>query len=129
MTVGGRGTNRNFHGKVASLVMTTLRSNHSMPNDTYIKMMIRDPEQWLSYYKVGGGFRLPWQTSAAGFNFSRNDGSSSYATQVWLMGDGENDAYAQIRNDVWPATQSYTPLNMVSMVANDIQTISIPGLS
>ena len=45
------------------------------------------------------------------------------------MGDGENDAYAQIRNDVWPATQNYTPLNMISMVANDIETVNIPGLS
>ena len=53
MTIGGRGANRNFHGKVASVVMTTLRSNVAMPTDTEIKMMIRDPEQWLTDYKVG----------------------------------------------------------------------------
>ena len=26
-TIGGRGSNRNFHGKVASMVITTLRRN------------------------------------------------------------------------------------------------------
>ena len=45
------------------------------------------------------------------------------------MGDGENDAYAQIRNDVWPATQNYTPLSMISMVSNDIETVNISGLT
>ena len=33
MTIGGRGANRNFHGKVASMVVTTLRRNVLMPDD------------------------------------------------------------------------------------------------
>ena len=83
----------------------------------------------MTDYKVGNEFRLPWQGTDAGFNWAKNDGSSSYATQVWLMGDGANDAYAQIRNNVHPATQSYTPMNMISMVSNDIETVNIPGLT
>ena len=129
MTIGGRGSNRNFHGKVAAMVVTTLRRNVAMPVDAEISMMVRDPLQWLTDYKVGNAFRLPWQGSDSGFNFSMNDGSSSYATQVWLMGDGTSDAYAQIRNQVWPATQNHTPMNMISMVSNDIQTVSITGLT
>ena len=129
MTIGGRGANRNFHGKVASMVVTTLPLNVNLPDSTEISMMVRDPMQWLQDYKVGNNFRLPWQGTNAGFNFSLNDGSSSYATQVWLMGDGTNDAYAQIRNQVWPATQNETPMNMISMVSNDIVTVNINGLT
>ena len=129
MTIGGRGANRNFHGKVASMVVTTLPLNVNMPNTTEISMMVRDPMQWVQDYKVGNNFRLPWQGTNAGFNFSMNDGSSSYATQVWLMGDGTSDAYSQIRNQVWPATQNYTPMNMISMTSNDIQTVNISGLT
>lgn len=129
MTIGGRGSNRNFHGKVASMAVTTLRCGQPMPSDNEISMMIRDPMQWLNDYKVGNAFRLPWQTSDSGWNFSMPDGSASYATQVWLMGDGSTDAYPQIRNQVVPNSQSYTPMNMTSMVANDIETVNIPGLT
>ena len=46
------------------------------------------------------------------------------------MGDGTNDAYSQIRNQVWPATiQNVTPMNMISMVSNDIETVNISGLT
>ena len=129
MTIGGRGANRTFRGKVASMVVTTLRCGVAMPTQAEINEMIIDPMGWLADYKVGNDFRLPWQTSNAGFNFSLNDGSSSYATQVWLMGDGTNDAYAQIRNQVQPSSQNYTPMNMISMVSNDIENVSISGLS
>jgi hypothetical protein len=129
MTIGGRGSNRNFHGKVAAMVVTTLRQNVAMPTDAEISMMVRDPQQWMTDYKVGNDFRLPWQGTDAGFNWAKNDGSSSYSTQVWLMGDGANDAYSQIRNNVWPATQNYTPMNMISMNSNDIETVNITGLT
>ena len=129
MTLGGRGANRSFRGKIAAMVVTTLRRNVAMPTDAEISMMVRDPQQWMTDYKVGNAFRLPWQGTDAGFNWAKNDGASSYSTQVWLMGDGANDAYAQIRNNVHPATQSYTPMNMISMVSNDIETVSINGLT
>ena len=127
-TIGGRGANRSFRGKVAAMVSTTLRQNVAMPSDAEIAAMVRDPKQWLLDYKVGNDFRLPWQGNDAGWNFSLNDGSSAYSTQVWLMGDGTNDAYAQIRNQVHPADQNYTPMNMISMVSNDIESITINGL-
>ena len=130
MSIGGRDANRSFHGKVASYVTTTLRRNQPMPTAAEIEMMITDPKKWLQDYKVGQGFRLPWQTSDAGFNFALNDGSSAYSTQVWLMGDGTNDSYSNmIRNQVQPSDQNYTKLNLISMVSNDIQTVNIAGLT
>lgn len=130
MSIGGRDANRSFHGKVASYVTTTLRRNQPMPTTAEIEMMITDPKKWLQDYKVGQGFRLPWQTSDAGFNFALNDGSSAYSTQVWLMGDGTNDSYSNmIRNQVQPSDQNYTKLNLISMVSNDIQTVNIAGLT
>ena len=130
MTIGGRGANRNFHGKVASFVSTTLRVGVAMPTATEIEMMIKDPIKWLNDYKVGVDFRLPWRTSNAGFNFSLNGSLSAYSTQVWLMGDGTNDSYANmIRNQVLPSDQNDTKLNLISMVSNDIQNVTISGLS
>ena len=130
MTIGGRGANRNFHGKVASFVSTTLRVGVAMPTTAEIELMITDPIKWLNDYKVGQTFRLPWQTSNAAFNFAIGDGSSGSSTQVWLMGDGGNDSYSNmIRNRVQPNDQNNAKLNMISMVSNDIQNVTISGLS
>ena len=130
MTIGGRGSNRSFRGKVASFVSTTLRKGVAMPSNAEIEMMIVDPKRWLQDYKVGNAFRLPWQGNDAGFNFSLNDGSSAYSTQVWLMGNGTNDSYSNmIRNQVQPSDQNYTKLNLISMVSNDIVNVTINGLS
>ena len=128
LTIGGRGSNRNWHGKVASTVVTTLRRNVAMPTDAEISAIVRDPLQWLTDYKVGNSYRQP-SNSTDTSNFQTGDASSSYSTQVWLMGDGTSDAYSQIRNQVYAATQNQTPLNMISMVSNDIQTVNISGLT
>ena len=128
MTIGGRGANRNFHGKVAAMVVTTLRRGQQMPQAAEISMMVRDPQQWMTDYKVGVNYRSP-SSSASLVNWQKNSSTPAYSTQVWLMGDGQNDAYAQIRNNVYPAIQNIYPMNMISMVSNDIQTVTINGLS
>jgi hypothetical protein len=126
-TIGGRGTNRSFHGKIASMVITTLRRGQAMPTETEIGMMIRDPKQWLTDYKIGQPYRIPY--SSTEFTFSLNNSAAAYSTQVWLMGDGTSDSYAKIRNQVYPAIQNIYPLNMISMVSNDIETVNISGLT
>jgi hypothetical protein len=126
-TVGGRGSNRSFHGKVASMVVTTLRRGQPMPSDAEISMMVRDPMQWLTDYKVGQSYRQAGSSGDA--TFALNSTQPMWATQVWLMGDGTNDAYAKIRNQVNPSDQNYTPLDMISMVSNDIETVNITGLT
>jgi hypothetical protein len=127
MTIGGRGGNRNFHGKVASMVVTTLNRNVPMPVTAEIQLMITDPNKWLTDYKVGNSYRLPAGTTTS--TFVRNSSYSASATQVWLMGDVSGDGYAQMRNLVYPATQNETPMNMINMVSSDITTVSIPGLT
>ena len=132
-TIGGRGANRNFHGKVASMVTTTLRNGVTMPTVAEAEMMITDPMQWIQDYKVGQTYRRPyshttytnWQTAnTSGLHYPSN------ATQAWLMGDGPNDSYSNmIRNQVNIGDQNYTKLDLISMVSNDIQTVSIPGLT
>ena len=129
MNIGGRGTNRSFHGKVASFVTTTLQRGVAMPGATEIETMVTDPVGWLNDYKVGNSYR----PSAENYNnptFALNGSTEAGATQVWLMGDGTNDSYSNmIRNQVMPADQNYTKLNLLSMVSNDIQTVTISGLS
>lgn len=126
-TIGGRSGNRNFHGKIASCVVTTMRISNYMPSRPEVLKMTIDPKQWLTDYKVGVQYR--YCNSSNGQVFSRNNQSSSDATQVWLMGDGTNDAYAKIRNQAYPALQSRTTLDMNSMVSSDIETVSISGLT
>ena len=128
MYIGGRGANRNFHGKVAAMVVTTLRRGQQMPQDAEISMMVRDPQQWMTDYKVGVNYRAP-ASSGSFVNWQKNSSTPAYSTQVWLMGDGAYDGFAQIRNNVYPAIQNIYPMNMISMASNDIQTVNIPGLT
>jgi len=128
LTIAGRGNNRNFHGKVAATVMTTLKYNEVMPNDAEIKLIITDPKKWISNHKLEEIHRISNAVSQTTWN---SYASNTYgATQVWLMGDGSSDSYANgIRNEVYPSDQSYTKLQLNNMVSNDIETVSIPGLS
>ena len=127
-TVGGRGSNRSFHGKVASMVSTTLRCNQPMPTDAEIQMIIRDPQQWLIDYKAGNPYRRSPVTSDLS-NFMTGTYDTAQATQVWLMGDSPQDAFSLIRNYTWTGEYTRTSMFMSSMVSNDIQTVNIPGLS
>ena len=128
-TIGGRGSNRNFHGKVASMVVTTLRKNVAMPTNAEIELMISDPKKWEDDYRVGqtirdNSFNSEWTYSAS--SFVRGYGN----TQIWLMGDGTSDSYANgIRNEVYPSDQNYTKGQLNSMVSNDIVTVNINGLT
>ena len=129
MNIGGRGTNRSFHGKVASFVTTTLQRGAAMPDSTEIAEMITDPVGWLNDYKVGNSYR-PSHENYNNSNFSIGNQTAASATQVYLMGDGPSDSYSNmIRNYVNPSDQNYTKLNLLSMVSNDIQTVNINGLS
>lgn len=129
MTVGGRGSNRSFHGKVASMVVTTFKQNQDMPTDAELMMMITDPVKWVQDYKIGQSYRR-CNSGTNTANFSFNDFYSSLSTQVWLMGDGVNDSYSNmIRNYISTNEQNYGKLNLISMVSNDIQNVNITGLS
>ena len=127
-TIGGRGSNRNFHGKVASMVVTTLRLGVAMPTDAEIRLMITDPKKWEDDYRVGQTVRRSQGTSNVTYaNSSVYNGHGG--TQIWLMGDGTLDSYANgIRNDVYPADQNYGKLQLNSMQSNDIQNVTIPSL-
>ena len=129
LTIGGRGSNRSFQGKVASMVVTTLRINQPMPTSAEIDLMITDPTKWLDDYKVGEAFRT--NTSSSDFTgFAIGTESCYRATQVWLMGDGTYDAYPNgIRNQVGVDDQNTTEMQFNSMVSNDIETVNISGLT
>jgi hypothetical protein len=129
-TIGGRGSNRSFHGKVASMVVTSLRVGQPMPNDTEIEMMIKDPKQWEQDYRVGQLVRNTNSYTNSTYGANTVVASGYGNTQIWLMGDGASDSYANgIRNEVASFDQNYTKLQLNSMVSNDIQTVNINGLS
>jgi hypothetical protein len=127
-TVGGRASGGSFSGKIASTVVTTFMRDQTMPDTTEIEEMTLNPLGWLEDYKIGNDFRKPGN-GTNNSNFQLDNYTAITSTQVWLMGDGTSDAYARIRNQVYDTDQNYTALNMVSMVANDIHTVSITGLT
>ncbi len=110
------------------MVVTSLLRGQTMPTTAEVSMMVRDPKQWRTDYKVGNSYRQS-QNSGASSNFQLNGSSYGGATQVWLMGDGTSDAYAKIRNQVYASDQNYTPLNMINMVSHDILNVNINGLT
>ena len=127
-TIGGRGSNRSFHGKVASMIVTTLRKGVTKPTDAEIKLMLTDPVKWEDDYKDGQTARYSY--SGSNFTYGPSNSNSKYATQIWLMGDGTSDSYANgIRNHVDPTDQNYVKLQLNSMVSNDIETVNINGLT
>ena len=100
-----------------------------MPSKAEAEMMITDPKQWEDVYRVGQTVRAG--NSGGNTSYVAGNIVSGYgATQMWLMGDGSYDSYSNmIRNQVYPQDQNYTKLNLISMVSNDIQNVTIPGLS
>lgn len=127
MTVGGRGSNRNLHGEVAAMVVTTLRNGVAMPDVTEIGLMVTDPVKWLDDYKVGNAYRRSPATGDTA-NFAYNSYDSAYATGVYLFGDTPSDAYPVIYNYVHPISSQNTRWVMQNMVSSDIINVSIPGL-
>ncbi len=129
LTVGGRASNRNFHGKVASMVVTTLKIDQTMPTDNEISKMVTDPVKWVQNFRVGKDFRGPYNQYNTS-NWGMNSAAGSQAVQVWLMGDGASDSYANgMRNYVYPADQNNTKMQLNSMVSNDIESVNIAGLT
>ncbi|MCP4996994.1 MAG: hypothetical protein GY934_24940, partial [Gammaproteobacteria bacterium] len=131
LTIGGRGSNRSYHGKVASFVTTTLLCGQDMPSNEEILEMTIDPLGWVADYKEGNNFRKSQYTTTGVMPWnSAGPANRQMGTQIYLMGDGTNDSYSNmIRNQVNPSDQNFTKLNMISMVSNDIQTVNIDGLS
>ena len=130
LTIGGRGNNRNFHGKVAAFLATTLIRDVSLPIDSVIKLIITDPIKWLNDYKIGNPYRSPSGSNATN-NFQINNVGAGYrAIQLWLMGDGTNDSYSNhIRNQTFSQDQNITKLQLNNMASNDIENVTISGLS
>ena len=129
-TIGGRGSNRNFHGNVAAMVVTTLRRNVTMPDSTEAKMLITDPKKWEQDYRVGQTVRSSSNASEGTYN-ANSSTLGWFGTQMWLMGDGMNDNLMStgIRNQIYASDQNYTRLQGNSLVSNDVQTVNIAGLS
>jgi len=113
------------------MVITTLKLNDTLPVDAETKLMITDPQKWMDDYKWGASEtyrRSHLSTNDTGFSTY-----SSYAytsTQIWLMGDGGQDSYANgIRSEVMDFDQNNVKLQLNNMQSSDIENVSIPGLS
>ena len=126
MTMGGRSSNRNWHGKISSMVITTLRCGVAMPTTAEIELMVTNPIKWVEDYKVGNPYRRPSATADSS-NFTMNTLDATHSTQVLLMGDTSLDSYNNgIRNYIYPSEQNRAKYQFMNMASNDVQTISDP---
>ena len=125
-TIGGRGANRNFHGKVASMMVTTLRCGVAMPDATEIELMVTNPIKWVEDYKLGNAYRRPSVTTDSS-NFALNSLDSASGTQLWLMGNVSTDSYSNgIRSYIYPTEQNRSKLQYNNMNSNDEENIVDP---
>ena len=128
--VGSRYQNNDeFQGEIAAVVVTTLKAQgEELPGASEIGMMVSNPLQWLTDYKVGQDFRRPGQTYNRS-NFSLNDALSAGTTKVWLMGGGTNDqcnsTNCKFRNQVYSGSADYD-LETTGINSDDQQTIVVP---
>lgn len=127
-TVGGRGTGYSYRGKVASMVVHCLKLGVAMPDATEIKLIITDPTKWETDYLIGNTYRRPTYSSNSS-NYQKDTSLGFSSTQMWLMGDTSTDAFPNIRNNQRPVLYSFTSMDMFSMVSNDIENVTISGLS
>lgn len=126
--IGGRTVDKSFNGKIASCIITTQLRGADYPVDAEVSMMVRDPVEWLTNYKIGQDFLAPNDGNVYSSVFALNDNYSSYSTQVWLMGDTSQDSYPAIKNYVSP-TSTTTQLDKTNMLSTDIEAINIPELN
>ena len=109
--------------KIASYVATTLRNNDTLPTDVEVSAMIRDPLKWLQDYKIGNTYRKFNNTSLRS-NFQIGDAHSMQATSVNLMGDGTNEGYPLLTNQVNPSGSH--GIELINYPPGAIQTILPP---
>lgn len=124
LTIGGRGTNRSFHGDVAAVVVGTLRRGTALPSSTEIEKIIKDPVGWMNDYKVGNSYR-PSTSGNDSSNWQYNVGDPARAVKVWLMGDGASDTSNTIMNQAYPGYVCLRLDNTNVALVN----ATIPGLS
>jgi len=111
--------------KVAATLISTLKRDFLLPDDTEISMQVRDPQQWGIDYRVGTQQRLAYNNTPYAFNTY-----PERCVSLWLMGDGALDSYSNnLRNDVKTSDQTYTMLRLQNMVSNDIENVTITGLT
>ena len=117
--------NNNHSLKVASTLVSTLKRDFLLPDDTEISMQVRDPQQWVIDYRDGTQQRIAFNSNTYDY-----DTYPERCVSLWLMGDGSLDSYSNnVRNDVKTADQNYTMLRLQNMVSNDIENVNINGLS
>lgn len=80
-SIGGRGCNRNFHGKVASLITHSLVRNVLLPDSTEIELIFKDPIKWYDDYLDGTAGRRP-DVSGTSHIYSLNSYNSARSTQI-----------------------------------------------
>ena len=110
----------NFDGIIAAFLATTYKANE-LPSNDEIKTMALDPIKWLNDYKVNNSYRTvtnktqdPIQSEDGIFSLNSNE--ESYATQVFLMGDGSTDTSSVIYNQVHPSGNANLTLNNISEI-------------
>ena len=106
-------------------MVTTLRTGQSLPDDTEVAMIVRDPIKWMNTYKIGNPWRKPNENTDYSSNFATGSDTGERGTKIWLMGDGTNDNSSNIASQV---NSSNSDQNLQLMNSASTTSVSIPGL-
>ena len=90
-------------------------------------MIVRDPVNWMTTYKLGNPWRKPNENADYSSNFATGSANGEQGTKIWLMGDGTSDAHSDITSQV-NSSNSVQHLQMKNMSSSNIVSVSIPGL-
>ena len=95
----------------------------SATSNNEIKTMALDPIKWLNDYKVNSTYRTVFNRQQDPIQsedgvFSLNSDEESYATQIFLMGDGSTDTSSAIYNQVYPSGNANLTLNNISEITD-----------
>ena len=83
----GGGTGKVVDLHIGHRLTTTLKQSYTVSDAEIVKMLL-DPVAWINEYKVNETYRREGDTSSSVYTFSLNDAESSFATQLYLMGNG-----------------------------------------
>ena len=118
-----------WDGKIASCVATTNTDGYTM-QDSEISDMVRDPMGWVNTYRVGNAWRVPDEgTNRTDFQIDHTATNvGGWATKIFLFGDGTNDAFPSIANQVMNNHNSMSA-SAFNMTSSQVVNVTIPGLS
>ena len=121
--------------KIANFATASIRTNYTLPTDAEIELFINDPNKWRTDYRVGTQQRFPHHGNNNGiYDYDSYEG---YMSQQWSFGDHQlstsigaiHETFPSLENGFRAVGPNVGKASITNGTANDIENVTIPGLS